>query len=168
MSQSSSSDPKPHIELYSGSKNYWRLRTNVDFHLILYPDYDVVEIICFNPVLHMEAPRVYVSMAKYLSSVDKTKMEEIAAKKREEFSRKRLRVSADEINQVAARESIVDFILARAQVVLDTAQQTFELQIIPFVGDTVNDDQQLSMIVPQPESLTSKEVKRAGKLRRFV
>ena len=158
----------PPIELYKGSKNYWRLRTNVDFHILEHPDEDVVEIICFHPVLHLEAPRVFLSISKYTQSLESSKLEDLLSLKREELSRKRTRLAANEVMHMVIRESIVQFILTRAQMVLDTAEESFCLLMVPLAGDTVDENQQLVYIVPQPESLRSHTVQRGGRLRRYI
>ena len=157
----------PPIELYTGSKNYWRLRTNVDFHMLEHVHEDVVEVICFHPVLHLEAPRIFLSISKYTQSLEPSKLEEMLTAKREELSRKRSRLPANELMHAVIRESIVQFILTRAQVVLDTAEQSFTLLMVPLAGDTVDDNQQLVQVVPQPAALQSHIVQRGGRLRRY-
>lgn len=150
----------PPIEIYKGSKNFWRLRANVDFHLVQHAEFNCIEVISFNSGLHVEAPRVYVSMPAVVVCLGESKIEESMAAKREDMTRKRQpRLPIEELRKLCISELTVEFIISRAQVEINTENHSFEISLLPQVGEIIED-----LLIVQPAQLNAHKIARQGRL----
>lgn len=113
------------LTLFVGSKNFWRLRTNVDFHIVEHLKLQCIEVICFHPVLHLET-RLYFPTMSIISSLNQDKLEEILREKREELTRRREMKTAEEL-LYNDRLMMVDFILSRS--LLEVELSNFKLTV---------------------------------------
>lgn len=112
--------------LFVGSKNFWRLRTNVDIHILEHLKFQCIEIICFHPVLHLE-DRIYFPMVSIISLLNEAKIEETMREKREESTRRRDGKNTLELLHNIHRLMVVDFVLTRA--VLAVESSNFKISV---------------------------------------
>lgn len=149
----------PPVEIYKGSKNFWRIRANVDFHFIEHEEFKCIEVISFNPTLHAEAPRIFISIPVLAFCLGDMKIEDTMSRKREDMTRKRQpRIHVEELRKLAIRELAVEFILSNCQVEVNAESQCFETSIV-CPGEEIS-----SLIIPQPEILREHKIERGGRL----
>jgi len=113
---------KSTLTLYTGQKNFWRVRQNVDLQLIEHTSSKVIEVVGYSADLGVEAPRIYIDCKKLLSKLDNTEIDEKVNAKREELARMRKRAPLDEMRQAIVQEVSVAFILSRLQIQIKGAE----------------------------------------------
>lgn len=139
-------------ELYKATKNYWRLRTNVDFHIIEHCNLKVLEVVGFNPDVHKEH-RIYISSLLLLSKIDKSKVESIVAGKNEENIRRRKRVPLQDLQAEALAEMTAEHIISRVHVSVDFEKKEFSFTLNPNIGDDVTEGNCLDFVIAKPTTL---------------
>ncbi len=159
----------PTKELYKGSKNYWRLRANIDYHIIEHVELKVAELIAFHPDLNMEN-RLYLVLPLLTRKVDKSKVECLIAEKKEENLRRRKRVSQQDLEAEAMSGLLVDFILNRLNVAVNPVvdptdstkeSQSFEVTFTPQFGDDMAEGDKFDFLLDAvPASLVPYPVER--------
>lgn len=141
--------------MYSGSKNFWRIRANIDFHIIEHGEFDIVEIIAFNPVMHIEAKRLLVSNKELLSHL-RSKIDE-----KLDVTRKREKVITHDIRKMVQREAVIEYILSKANVSVDVQRSEFE---IDWTGPRNDHGQALFIVADMPDGFTHFKVPSRPKL----
>jgi hypothetical protein len=58
--------------LFRGTKTFWKTKNRVEIAVIDHRDFDVLEVVAFEPVLQVEAPRIYVDaqVLRHILTVD--------------------------------------------------------------------------------------------------
>jgi hypothetical protein len=107
----------PLITLWDGPKNFWKQRQNVEMRIVEHTAQKVVEIICFNPDLCAESPRIFLDSKKLYARLDSAEIDEKVNNKREELARMRKRVPLEEMKEVIVKDMAVQYIQARLQIV---------------------------------------------------
>jgi hypothetical protein len=52
--------------LFEGTKTFWKTKNSVKLTLIEHHGHDVIEVIAFEPALHVEAPRLYLEIGRII------------------------------------------------------------------------------------------------------
>ena len=48
------------LMIFRGTKTFWKTKNSIDVAIIAHPGYDVIEVLAFEPILKIEAPRSYL------------------------------------------------------------------------------------------------------------
>jgi len=107
----------PLVTLFDGPKNFWKQRQNVEMRIVEHTVQKVVEIICFNPDLCAESPRIFLDSKKLYARLDSAEIDEKVNNKREELARMRKRVPLEEMKEAIVKDMAVQYIQARLQIV---------------------------------------------------
>ena len=152
------------IEIYKGTRNFWRQRINIDVNIFEHVDLKVVELIGFSADVHMEV-RIYLSYPGLQAVIDLSKLESIVAEKKEENIRRKKAVVDAELRYEAISGIIVDYLLNRLSVVYDKEKSIFEVHLAALGAD---ENQDLPIIPEPPGILVPAVVDRAQKNSRLV
>lgn len=156
------------LEIFKGSKNFWRIRANVDFNIIEHTISGCIEVISFNPALYVEAPRLFLSIEKLSSKIEEERIDDMISKRREEMTRKRQeRVPTEELRRKVIRDLCAEYILARMQVSVHETSQAFGATFVPFTSDEMTEDELKTFVLTHPDSLQETRIERNGRLARY-
>lgn len=59
--------------LFRGIKTFWKTKSSLDLAIYEFPEHDIYEIIAFDPVLDLHAPRIYVNAKVVANFLDESK-----------------------------------------------------------------------------------------------
>jgi hypothetical protein len=104
------------VVLYKGMKQFWRTRTNVDIVICEHKDSRVVEIVTYEPVLDMEAPRLYLDDGILYSKLDQSQLEESLKSAKELLLRLREVPDKEALMREIGNKAKVEYILNRLTV----------------------------------------------------
>ncbi len=71
------------VVLFDGAKSFWKTRTNLDILIVEHSKQMCIELIAFNSVLQVEAPRIYLSSLLLFSKIDQNEVKEKLTEKKE-------------------------------------------------------------------------------------
>lgn len=133
----SSGDPTKSVVIHTGVKNYWRINTNVEFHFIEQPAYDVIEVIAYKAETEEEAPRLYLSYSRVLSKCSEEDILTRLNTRREDHIRKKIPIVNEELETFAKHAAITQYILARVVVDPDclNPEVPFMVKFVPILGN---------------------------------
>jgi len=104
------------IELYKGSKNFWRTRCNLELVFTYHVDYDCIEIMGYDNSKEMETSRLFVSASGASRRCQTSSgFEDNFHSKKVEFSRKRTKTTENSTTP-AFRDYLCSYLLTRIDV----------------------------------------------------
>lgn len=106
------------IELFKGSRNYWRCRSTIEFTFIYYPMADCIEVLGFENSKALATNSLYVCASTANKKCQtSSNFEEAFADKKREYSRKRMKTLDDNSTVNVLREYICNYLIARIDLV---------------------------------------------------
>jgi polyphosphate kinase len=136
------------LEMFKGTRNYWRFRTNIDVNIVDHTEFNVIEIVCFCADVMLEN-RIYLSGSDVMSRIDTGKLESLVAAKREENLRRKKSALEKEARDEVRAGLISDFLLNRLVINLDKEKPLFESSISAAGSEAAD----AAMVVPKPDEL---------------
>ena len=122
-----------HILLYHRPKLFWRERINVDICIILYPKFNIIEIIGFDEDHMIESPRLYCSKDRLFECISTSECEgQIDASRRDAELKRLPRKSQSETSDIVLQRLAVDFILNKL-----TVHKTLKEKVVQEVKDDI-------------------------------
>jgi hypothetical protein len=144
------------VEIFKGTRNYWRFRTNIDVNLIDHTEAKILEIVCFCADVMLES-RQYLSGVAVLSRIDMGKLENLVATKKEEYSRRKKAYVDKDVRDEVRNGLIADYLLNRITINLDKEKPLFEFSLVAPGSEETDTD----LIVAKPEDLVPYAIDRA-------
>lgn len=125
--------------IYEGSKTLWRLRLSIDIYMINHKRFHVIEIVCYNPVQQVEAPRLYLSPAKLRRKLDSKEIEEKIKIRNEFLVRQKKFIPNEEIVEEVMEDQLINYVVSKLNVTTmsDNRNAQFEVSL-PQVMDHSN------------------------------
>ena len=120
------------IEIYAGTKNYWRLRRNILFNFEYHAKFDAFEIIGYDADTESHAPRLFVKASVIIRNIQNNELFKAEIEKRKEgLNRQTTSVKLTELDMrvKTMREFIHQYLLQRLDVVEDKQQPVLEKNI---------------------------------------
>lgn len=99
--------------IFQGSKCYWRTRNTVDIMLVLHNDFNVIEVITYEPTIDKEAPRIYLENSILNTKIDQEEVQEKLRAAKEIILRRREAPNADKLLKEIINNAKTDYILNR-------------------------------------------------------
>ncbi len=128
----------PPALIYEGSKTFWKTRTALELSIIHHFDHDCVEIVAFHPTFEVEAPRLYLSFSQVIHKTHFQDELHLNVDKEKELSiRRRKYFDLEEVERKIYHESVVQYILARINVVPGLPELMIEVFLQPSFDDAV-------------------------------
>ena len=107
-----SGDPLVEI-LFQGAKCFWRTRNTVDIMLIIHHEFNVTEIITYEPSFDKEAPRIYLDNNILNGKIDQVDVEEKVRLAKEPILRRHAVPNVEKLRKEIINNAKTDYILNR-------------------------------------------------------
>lgn len=114
-------DSDDSIEIYKGTKNFWRLRKNVDFNFEYRRKHDIIEIIGYDVDNEVTAPRLYANASTLIRKCQNNEaFTKMLNNKKVDFAKRRASKATSEADFIAGlvRSWIAEYLLQRLDVVV--------------------------------------------------
>jgi len=134
-SYTASSDVKV---IYEGSKSLWRQRISFDVFIVNHKLFKVIEVVCYNPAVDIEAPRMYFSSLKLKNKLDSSDVEEKVKSRQEFLIRQKKPVVYEDLMQEVVEDQIVHFITSKLNVIENEGKFGKFYVIVQQSGDVLN------------------------------
>jgi hypothetical protein len=56
--------------LFEGTKTFWKTKSSVNLTIVEHHGHDVIEIVAYEPAMHVEAPRLYLEIGRIIPLLD--------------------------------------------------------------------------------------------------
>lgn len=99
--------------IFQGSKCYWRTRNTVDIMLVLHNEFNVIEVITYEPTIDKEAPRIYLDNSILNTKIDQEEAQEKLRVAKELILRRREVPNAEKLLKEIINNAKTDYILNR-------------------------------------------------------
>lgn len=147
---------------YNGVKYFWKNRLTVDVYIFRHENSTppIYEIICYNPKLYVEAPRIYCSVPSVLECIEPSEIERRINEKKEAFLRRKNEFSLEDLTEEAISENVAKFLTTRIIEADAENKYSFQVALAPLLGDKVSEDNtsKLQFIVEKPENLHAQAI----------
>lgn len=144
------------VELHSGYTYCSHLQIHIDIKIVEHINLQILELICFNPILNFESNRIYISIKLFFQAADPCVLDDAFQEKK--FKHPRL--SATSIRELCVRELCLSFLLARMAFNKGPYHGTFRVDLLTYghIKDLVAESGNLMMVVRKPECLNPYDV----------
>jgi hypothetical protein len=106
--------------LMDGSKTFWRERVCLDILIVSHPGQKCYELVAYNAVIGVEAPRIYISSVVLAAKINAAKeFEEKLSAQKEALLRQKKTCNVAYLRKQVYDELVVRYILLRLTVVKD-------------------------------------------------
>lgn len=112
--------------IFQGAKCFWRTRNTVDIMLVLHKEFNVIEVITYEPSFNKEAPRIYLNNNIVDSKIDQSEVEEKMRLAKEPILRRREVPNNEVLLKNIINNTKADYVMNR----LSIAEFSPEKQII--------------------------------------
>ena len=117
------------VIVHEGSKTMWRQRTTLDIFIALHKAFHIMEVICFNPTLGMEADRIYASLDKFKNKLSQDDIDEKLRVRMEIYIRQKKIVPREEVLLEELEHQLVQYIVARLNLKDSSDETAFEVTL---------------------------------------
>jgi hypothetical protein len=118
--------------LLDGSKNFWRWRICLDVLIVSHPRHMCYELVAYNAVIGVEAPRLYISSVVLAAKInpDRVESEDMLLAEKEVFLRQRnITCNVADFSKLLYNELVISYILQRLNIVTEDIDLTKELRV---------------------------------------
>jgi hypothetical protein len=56
--------------LFEGTKTFWKTKSSVNLTIVEHHGHDVIEVVAYEPAMHVEAPRLYLEIGRIIPLLD--------------------------------------------------------------------------------------------------
>ena len=121
--------------LFDGTKTFWRARANIDVAIILHVPHNTVEIVAFNAVLGLKAPRLYLNFSAIKSHLDPYEFNDRLTHLKEDSLRRKKHVNLKDATIKISEDMSLDYIFQRLDVIDNCTTENFAMVLHAVDGD---------------------------------
>ncbi len=126
---------KDSVLLLDGSKTFWKTRDYLKILIVNHPHLSCLEIICYDPAVGKEYPRIYLDSKMIEGKLDQEIMEETYAAKKEALNRKKISSSRDELIAEIKTKMTMQYAYGRINLEVDSVSGNSSVNLLPSFGD---------------------------------
>jgi hypothetical protein len=116
--------------IYQGAKCFWRTRNTVDIIIVQHNEFNVLELITYEPSIDKEAPRIYLDNLVLDSKIDKAEVEVKLKEAKEPFLRRHEVPNAEKLLKDIITAAKINYVLNRVFVAeLSPEKKVFKVEI---------------------------------------